>query len=373
MDSDRGVQWGVWKGEREFCEFVRRRGEKILKEKRQKEKLPAHTEWVAAHTEWIQDEVTSSWVPEPGVSLFEREVDLVTGDRWRCNDFNQSLRWLPVKARMVDCVRVTYNRSEIVEGGRNVTENEWWWGGIQEGESNQGMTGGEGEASGGVGEATADAGGVYEEYILSDGGEEGEASGEPTADAGGKPVVEFILSDIGEEGMASEDDPITDAGEDAGVKTGFKDKGKSRLKVGAKVGAKVPLEKARKEEVTLKRKSTGRGETGSRGDTRKFPTLDLFEDLFHAWERKPGIPGKRAPPLVRDPPLFSLQFEELNRRADQEHWRYILRQSEADREIVRQQEKQKRKSDTEAGPSGLQRLKNLTLSVLLDRSDSESD
>ena len=77
--------------------------------------------------------------------------------------------------------------------------------------------------------------------------------------------------------------------------------------------------------------------------------------------------------MVRDPPLWSLQLEELNRREHQEHWHYLLKQSEADREIVRQQEKQKRKPDTEAGPSGLQRLKNLTLSVLLDSSDSESD
>ena len=209
MDSDKGRKWGGWSGDKEFYEFVQKRGKEILKEKRQREKLPAHTEWVAAHTEWTQDEVTSSWVPEPAVDLYEREVDLVTGDRRRrCSDSSLSKRWLPVKARAVDCVRMTYNRSEIVEGGRNVTENEWWWGDTQEGDSNQGMVGGEGEASGGM-----------EECILSDGGEEGEASGEPIDDARVKPMVEFILSDIGEEGAASADDSIADAGEDAGEKT----------------------------------------------------------------------------------------------------------------------------------------------------------
>ena len=51
-----------------------------------------------------------------------------------------------------------------------------------------------------------------------------------------------------------------------------------------------------------------------------------------------------------------------------------MRQSEADKEIVRQQEKQKREADKEeAGPSGLQRIKDMTLSILLDRPDSESE
>ena len=169
--------------------------------------------------------------------------------------------------------------------------------------------------------------------------------------------------------MASGEDPIIDPGEDTREKTGSKGKGKS----GLKVGVEGPLESARDEEVTLKRKVTEHGETGGRSDTRKFPTLDSCGDLWQAWERKPGIPGKRAPPLVRDPPLWSLQFEELNRKADQEFWRYILKQSEADKEIVRQQQQQQQKSHSEAGPSGRQRLKNIVKSVLLDRSDSESD
>ena len=72
--------------------------------------------------------------------------------------------------------------------------------------------------------------------------------------------------------------------------------------------------------------------------------------------------------------MWSLLGERLNERAHQEHWRYILKQSEADRETVRQQEKQKRESDREeAGPSGLQRIKDLTLSLLLDRPDSDSE
>ena len=82
MDSDKGRKWGGWSCDKEFYEFVQRKGKELVKEKSERERLPAHTEWVAAHTEWTRDEVTS-WVPEPGVELYESEVDIVTGDNRR--------------------------------------------------------------------------------------------------------------------------------------------------------------------------------------------------------------------------------------------------------------------------------------------------
>ena len=187
--------------------------------------------------------------------------------------------------------------------------------------------------------------------------------------------------------MASGEDPISDAGEDAGAKTGSKVrvegplesasdeevtlKTGSKGKSGLKVRFEEPLESSSDEEVTLKRKVTEHGETGGRSDTRKFPALASYGDLWRAWERKPGKPGRRLPPLVRDPPLWSSVYQELNWKADQEYWRYIQKQSEEDKETVRQQEQQQQESDPEEGPSGRQRLKNFCKSVLLDRPDSD--
>ena len=59
------------------------------------------------------------------------------------------------------------------------------------------------------------------------------------------------------------------------------------------------------------------------------------------------------------------------RQPYKEHRRYIQEQSEEDKEILRQQEKEKQEPDPETGPSGRQGLKDLCKSVLLDRPDSD--
>ena len=74
-----------------------------MKEKAERDNnVGCQTEEVPAHIDWICDEFTTSWVPEPGVSLFEEEVDLDMSNRWRSKDYDHSHRWLCVKAREVD-------------------------------------------------------------------------------------------------------------------------------------------------------------------------------------------------------------------------------------------------------------------------------
>ena len=72
--------------------------------------------------------------------------------------------------------------------------------------------------------------------------------------------------------------------------------------------------------------------------------------------------------------MWSLVGETLNEREHREHWRYILCQNETDKELIRQEEKRKREADKEeAGPSGLKKFRDITLSVMRDTPDSDSD
>ena len=172
--------------------------------------------------------------------------------------------------------------------------------------------------------------------------------------------------ETGEEDMASGD---------ARAETGSKVKGllesesdeEVTFKTGSSVRSEGPLESSSDEEVTLSREVMEYGETGGRSDisrnvTRKFP-LAAYGDTGRARERerKPGRVGRRPPPLVRV----------YYRKPYREHRRYIQEQSEEDKEILRQQEKEKQEPDPEAGPSGRQGLKDLCKSVLLDRPDSD--
>ena len=164
--------------------------------------------------------------------------------------------------------------------------------------------------------------------------------------------------------------------------------GDARAETGAKV--KGLLESESEEERTFKTGSSDRseessesssddelsrevmeyGETSGRNDsnrnvTSNFP-LAACGDTERARqgrerERKPGRVGRRPPPLVRV----------YYRQPYREHRRYIQEQSEEDKDILRQQEKEKQEPDPEAGPSGRQRLKDLCKSVLLDRPDSD--
>ena len=172
--------------------------------------------------------------------------------------------------------------------------------------------------------------------------------------------------ETGEEDIASGD---TRAETGSKVKGSLESESDEELtfKTGSSVKSEGPLESSSDEEVTLSREVMEYGETGGRSDisrnvTRKFP-LAAYGDTGRARERerKPGRVGRRPPPLVR------VHYWKPYR----EYRRYIQEQSEEDREILRQQEKEKQESDPETGPSGRQGLKNICKSVLLDRPDSD--
>ena len=106
------------------------------------------------------------------------------------------------------------------------------------------------------------------------------------------------------------------------------------------------------------------GETGGRSDsnrnvTRKFP-LAAYGDTERARERerKPGRVGRRPPPLVRV----------YYRQPYREHRRYLQEQTEEDKNILRQQEKENPEA---VWQSGRQIMKDLCKSILMDRPDSD--
>ena len=245
-------------------------------------------------------------------------------------DFDHSHRWKCVSAREVDKpITMVYTREskKIKEGEMNVGGVDWWGEKVEEkmeesenkDESKFGGKGGEGmsekEASEGAGDSKVDAG--------------------------------------GEEATEEEKDS----------------KGKDESKPGVGVG--IPLDDARPGVIP----PWSVGNTGS--SPRK--TLAHYAQIFDEWEKRPGIPGRRPPPKrkfpghgerVVEPPLYSVQLEELNRQADLQKWRDILREREA-----------------EAGPSGgrqqeldrqanLQKWKDIiryTLARRSDSSDSDSE
>ena len=162
---------------------------------------------------------------------------------------------------------------------------------------------------------------------------------------------------------------------DARAETGSKVKGlleseseeERTFKTGSSVRSEESSESSSDDDETLSREVMEYGETSGRSDsnrnvTRNFP-LAAYGDTERARERerKPGRVGRRPPPLVRV----------YYRQPYKEHRRYIQEQSEEDKDILRQQEKEKLEPNPEAGPSGRQILKGLCKSVLLDRPDSD--
>ena len=162
---------------------------------------------------------------------------------------------------------------------------------------------------------------------------------------------------------------------DARAETGAKVKGlleseseeERTFKTGSSDRSEESSESSSDDDETLSREVMEYGETGGRSDsnrnvTRNFPLAACGEtERARERERKPGRVGRRPPPLVRV----------YYRKPYREYRRYIQEQSEEDKEILRQQEKEKQEPDPEAGPSGRQGLKDLCKSVLLDRPDSD--
>ena len=157
---------------------------------------------------------------------------------------------------------------------------------------------------------------------------------------------------------------------DARAGTGSKVKGlleseseeERTFKTGSSVRSEESSESSSDEE--LSREVMEYGETSGRSDsnrnvTRNFP-LAAYGDTERARERerKPGRVGRRPPPLVRV----------YYRQPYKEHRRYIQEQSEEDKNILRQQEKENPEA---VWQSGRQIMKDLCKSILMDRPDSD--
>ena len=130
------------------------------------------------------------------------------------------------------------------------------------------------------------------------------------------------------------------------------------FKTGSNVKSEGPLESSSDEEVSKEVM-----EYGERSDSSRKIPLAAYGDTGRARERerKLGRTGRRAPPLVRV--HYWKPYVEVRK--------YLQEQSSEDRELLRQQEKEKeQESDPEEGPSGRIRLKNMCKSVLLDRPDN---
>ena len=163
--------------------------------------------------------------------------------------------------------------------------------------------------------------------------------------------------------------------------------GDARAETGAKV--KGLLESESEEERTFKTGSSDRseessesssddelsrevmeyGETSGRNDSNRNVTSN-FPLAAHSCgdterarqgrerERKPGRAGRRPPPVVRV----------YYRQPYREHRRYLQEQTEEDKNILRQQEKENPEA---VWQSGRQIMKDLCKSILLDRPDSD--